>query len=185
MESVRGPWADCKYVRFLGPRGNVSAPPWVKDECLSGSRGDGGKGLRVGKTEVEDSVFSLTRGKGPEVVSMCLHCPKPNIPVESAEGSRFLWVDDKELCTGKDPSAGGERSLHFWEFSTYPWETLLDRGCPWLSSTDSECLTSAAEYEMDFWDFWLSSNGPISLEEAGDLCPEGSERGENLISFWQ
>ena len=27
MESVRGPWADCKCARFLGPDGNVSAPP--------------------------------------------------------------------------------------------------------------------------------------------------------------
>ena len=27
MESVRGPWADCKYVRFLGPRGNVFVTP--------------------------------------------------------------------------------------------------------------------------------------------------------------
>ena len=48
MESVRGPWADCKGARFPGPDGNISAPPWVKDECLPGSRGDGGKVPRVG-----------------------------------------------------------------------------------------------------------------------------------------
>ena len=27
MESVIGPWAYCKCARFLGPDGNVSAPP--------------------------------------------------------------------------------------------------------------------------------------------------------------
>ena len=164
MECVRGPWDDCKCARFPGLDGNVSAPPWVKDECVPGSRGDGGKGPRVGKEYVEDSVFSLTRGKG---------------------GSRFLRVDDKELSTGKVPSAAVEKSLHFWEVSTYPWESLLDRGCSWEPSTDGECVTSAGEYEMDFWDFWQGSNGPMSLEDAEDLCPEGSERGENLIHFWQ
>ena len=65
MECVRGPWDDCKCARFPGLDGNVSAPPWVKDECVPGSRGDGGKGPRVDKADVEDSVFSLTRGKGP------------------------------------------------------------------------------------------------------------------------
>ena len=113
MESARGPRADCKSARIPGPDGNISAPPLGKDECLPGSRGDGGKGPRVDKAYVEDSVFSLTRGKGPEVVSVCLHCPNARIPVESAKGSRFLLVDDKELSTGKVPSAAVEKSLHF------------------------------------------------------------------------
>jgi hypothetical protein len=38
---------------------------------------------------------------------------------------------------------------------------------------------------MDLRDFWLGSNGPISHEEPGHLCPEGSEWGEKLIPFWQ
>ena len=76
MESVRGPWADCKGARFPGPDGNISAPPWVKDECLPCSWGDGGKVPRVGKADVEDSMSSLTWGKGPKVVSVYI-VPSP------------------------------------------------------------------------------------------------------------
>ena len=41
MESIKGPWIDCKCTRFPGPVESISIPPLGKDECLTGSRGDG------------------------------------------------------------------------------------------------------------------------------------------------
>ena len=60
MESARGPRADCKCPRISGPDGNISAPPLGKDECLPGSRGDGGKVHRIGKADGEDSISFIS-----------------------------------------------------------------------------------------------------------------------------
>lgn len=173
MESFRVLWADCKSARFPWPDGKVSAPTWVKDKCLSGSGGDGSYVRSIGEALWVDATSSLTHDKGPKVVSVYFSCP--NIPVESAEGSRFLWLEKKGVCRGKITSSALESSLGFWEDGKVPISPGADTRCSWAPSTGG---LSDGECEMDCWDFWLGRKGPVSLEEAGDLCAKCWADGE-------